>query len=59
MFGEMVNGWKLVGLVLGLLVILGISVCLCVLVIEVGGGCVWLWLFGVWVGYVLVDILFK
>jgi drug/metabolite transporter (DMT)-like permease len=58
-FRETANGWKLAGLALGLLAILGISVRPRALATEAGGGRAWPWLLGVWVGYALVDILLK
>lgn len=58
-FGESANGWKLAGLGLGLLAILGISVRPRAGAAEPSGGRAWPWLLAVWVGYALVDILLK
>jgi drug/metabolite transporter (DMT)-like permease len=58
-FGETANGWKLAGLALGLLAILGISVRPRALAAQASDERAWPWLLGVWVGYALVDILLK
>lgn len=57
LFGEHANGWKLAGLGLGLLAIIGVSA-------RNGGtgavhGRSWGWLLGVWAGFALIDILLK
>lgn len=59
LFGEAANGWKLAGLALGLLAIVGISARPRMDVTPRAGGRSWPWLLGVWVGYALVDILLK
>ncbi len=57
LFGEHANGWKLAGLGLGLLAIVGVSARNG----EAGGSTrgIWGWLLGVWVGFALIDILLK
>lgn len=57
LFGEHANGWKLAGLGLGLLAIVGVSARNG----EAGGSSrgTWAWLLGVWVGFALIDILLK
>ena len=57
LFGEQANGWKLAGLGLGLLAIVGVSA-------RSGDGKAaatqgWGWLLGVWAGFALIDILLK
>ncbi|MEG1679300.1 MAG: EamA family transporter [Stenotrophomonas sp.] len=57
LFGEQANGWKLAGLGLGLLAIVGVTA-------RDGGkaersGSSWGWLLGVWAGFALIDILLK
>ncbi len=61
-FGETANGWKLAGLGLGLLAIVGISVrprATAAAATAPGGERAWPWLLAVWVGYALVDIMLK
>lgn len=57
LFGEHANGWKLAGLGLGLLAIIGVSARNG----ETGSSArgTWGWLLGVWVGFALIDILLK
>ncbi|MCL7715360.1 EamA family transporter [Stenotrophomonas mori] len=57
LFGEPVNGWKLAGLALGLLAIVGVSV----RAGAPGGGTPGgtRWLLAVWAGFALIDILLK
>ena len=57
LFGEHANGWKLAGLGLGLLAIIGVSARNG----ETGSNArgTWGWLLGVWVGFALIDILLK
>lgn len=57
LFGEQANGWKLAGLGLGLLAIVGVTA-------RDGGATErsrssWGWLLGVWAGFALIDILLK
>ncbi len=57
LFGEQANGWKLTGLGLGLLAIVGVSA-------RDGdtkqhSRTSWGWLLGVWAGFALIDILLK
>lgn len=57
LFGEQANGWKLAGLGLGLLAIVGVTA-------RDGGATErsrssWSWLLGVWAGFALIDILLK
>lgn len=57
LFGEQANGWKLAGLGLGLLAIVGVTA-------RDGGSTErsrssWGWLLGVWAGFALIDILLK
>ncbi len=57
LFGEQANGWKLAGLGLGLLAIVGVTA-------RDGGSAErsrssWGWLLGVWAGFALIDILLK
>ncbi|AMJ58082.1 MULTISPECIES: EamA family transporter [Stenotrophomonas] len=57
LFGEQANGWKLAGLGLGLLAIVGVSA-------RDGdtkqhSRTSWGWLLGVWAGFALIDILLK
>ncbi len=57
LFGEQANGWKLAGLGLGLLAIVGVSA-------RAGDGAAaapssWRWLLAVWAGFALIDILLK
>ncbi|MHC6216817.1 EamA family transporter [Stenotrophomonas acidaminiphila] len=57
LFGEHANGWKLAGLGLGLLAIVGVSA-------RSGGrgagtASSWRWLLAVWAGFALIDILLK
>ncbi|MGE8226548.1 MAG: EamA family transporter [Stenotrophomonas sp.] len=57
LFGEQANGWKLAGLGLGLLAIVGVTA-------RDGGSTErsrssWSWLLGVWAGFALIDILLK
>lgn len=57
LFGEQANGWKLAGLGLGLLAIVGVTA-------RDGGTAErsrssWGWLLGVWAGFALIDILLK
>ncbi len=59
LFGETANAWKLAGLALGLLAIVGISARPRASAAPSSGGRTWPWLLGVWVGYALVDILLK
>ncbi|WP_369969924.1 EamA family transporter [Stenotrophomonas rhizophila] len=61
-FGETANGWKLAGLALGLLAIVGISArprAIATAAVAPGGERAWPWLLAVWVGYALVDIMLK
>ncbi|KRG45138.1 hypothetical protein ARC78_02830 [Stenotrophomonas pictorum JCM 9942] len=57
LFGEQANSWKLAGLALGLLAIIGVS--------ARNGGTTsatpasWRWLLAVWAGFALIDILLK
>lgn len=57
LFGEQANGWKLAGLGLGLLAIVGVSVRSG----ETGhaASSSWRWLLAVWGGFALIDILLK
>ena len=57
LFGEHANGWKLAGLGLGLLAIVGVSARSG----EHGAGTAssWHWLLAVWAGFALIDILLK
>jgi drug/metabolite transporter (DMT)-like permease len=57
LFGEHANGWKLAGLGLGLLAIVGVTARNG----EVGAAHrgSWGWLLGVWAGFALIDILLK
>ncbi|MGH8053837.1 MAG: EamA family transporter [Stenotrophomonas sp.] len=57
LFGEHANGWKLAGLGLGLLAIVGVSARNGETRSRAGGS--WGWLLGVWVGFALIDILLK
>ena len=57
LFGEQANGWKLAGLGLGLLAIVGVSVRSGDSKPAAGQG--WGWLLGVWAGFALIDILLK
>lgn len=56
LFGEQANGWKLAGLGLGLLAIVGVSA-------RAGDAAAtpssWRWLLAVWAGFALIDILLK
>jgi len=57
LFGEQANGWKLAGLGLGLLAIVGVTA-------RDGDAAErsrssWGWLLGVWAGFALIDILLK
>lgn len=57
LFGEQANGWKLAGLGLGLLAIVGVSA-------RTGDSGIatassWRWLLAVWGGFALIDILLK
>lgn len=57
LFGEQTNGWKLAGLGLGLLAIVGVTA-------RDGDSqersrSSWAWLLGVWAGFALIDILLK
>ncbi len=56
-FGEQANGWKLAGLALGLLAIVGVSARNGDATTPTGSS--WGWLLGVWAGFALVDILLK
>ncbi|MGE8211477.1 MAG: EamA family transporter [Stenotrophomonas rhizophila] len=58
-FGETANSWKLAGLGLGLLAIVGISVRPRASAAAPNGERAWPWLLAVWVGYALVDIMLK
>jgi drug/metabolite transporter (DMT)-like permease len=59
-FGETANGWKLAGLGLGLLAIVGITVRpRGAAAAAPDGQRAWPWLLGVWVGYAAVDIMLK
>jgi len=57
LFGEQANGWKLAGLGLGLLAIVGVSARSG----ERGNATAssWRWLLAVWAGFALIDILLK
>ena len=57
LFGEQANGWKLAGLGLGLLAIVGVSARSG----EHGNATAssWRWLLAVWAGFALIDILLK
>jgi drug/metabolite transporter (DMT)-like permease len=57
LFGEQANGWKLAGLGLGLLAIVGVSA----RTGEAGATTPssWRWLLAVWGGFALIDILLK
>ncbi|WP_312370762.1 DMT family transporter [Stenotrophomonas sp.] len=57
LFGEQANGWKLAGLGLGVLAIVGVSARSGDDARAAGKG--WGWLLGVWVGFALIDILLK
>lgn len=57
LFGEQANGWKLAGLGLGVLAIVGVSARSGDDAPAAGKG--WGWLLGVWVGFALIDILLK
>ena len=57
LFGEQANGWKLAGLALGLLAIVGVSARNGAATSTSGSS--WGWLLGVWGGFALVDILLK
>lgn len=61
-FGEAANGWKLSGLALGLLAIVGIvnrprAAASSAPVANAGRG--WPWLLAVWVGFALIDVMLK
>ncbi len=58
LFGEPANGWKLAGLALGLLAIVGVTAREDA---ASGSGRTgsWGWLLGVWAGFALIDILLK
>ncbi|WP_442683254.1 EamA family transporter [Stenotrophomonas sp. JC08] len=57
LFGEQANGWKLAGLGLGLLAIVGVSA----RAGDAGAAAPssWRWLMAVWAGFALIDILLK
>jgi len=57
LFGEQANGWKLAGLGLGVLAIVGVTARSGDDAPAAGKG--WGWLLGVWVGFALIDILLK
>ncbi|SBV37763.1 conserved membrane hypothetical protein [uncultured Stenotrophomonas sp.] len=57
LFGEQANGWKLAGLGLGLLAIIGVSARSGEATVAAPGG--WRWLLAVWVGFALIDVLLK
>ncbi len=57
LFGEQANGWKLAGLGLGVLAIVGVTARSGDDARAAGKG--WGWLLGVWVGFALIDILLK
>lgn len=57
LFGEQANSWKLAGLGLGLLAIVGVTARSGAAGQPTRGG--WGWLLGVWAGFALIDILLK
>jgi drug/metabolite transporter (DMT)-like permease len=57
LFGEQANGWKLAGLGLGLLAIIGVSARSGATPAAAPSS--WRWLLAVWAGFALIDILLK
>ena len=57
LFGEPANGWKLAGLVLGLLAIVGVSARNGDTAAATPAG--WRWLLAVWAGFALIDVMLK